>query len=66
VICSFSILQQDEHNLPLQIYSMLFGVEVKYFFFFKPKFNSSRTIPSCERKLEIDFIPSEVIPQSEK
>ena len=29
------------------------------------EFNSSRTIPSWERKPEIDFIPSKVIPQSE-
>jgi len=30
------------------------------------KSNSSRTIPSWERKLEIDFIPSTVIPQPER
>ena len=29
------------------------------------KSNSSRAIPSCERKLEIDFIPSAVISQPE-
>jgi len=68
LICYFSILQQDIHNSHLQNSRChLFEVEMKYFLIsFKLKFNSSRTIPSWERKLEIVFIPSEVIPQPEK
>jgi len=64
MLCSFSVLQQDEHNLHFQTCSSLFYVEIRNFFSFKPKFNSSRT--TRERKLEIAFIPSEVIPQPEK
>jgi len=65
--CSFSILQQDEHNLHPQICCILFDFDIQISFFsFKPKSNSSRTIPSWERKVENGFIPSEVISQPEK